>query len=82
MSEDDKRKHDAKRFNEHIKLLVTSLNAVALIVLAASVLQPIILSGPRIVFSAPRIWIWIGLGVTLHSYGAGAYSPAPTGVRS
>ncbi len=66
MSEEDKRKHDAKRFNEHIKLLVTSLNAAALIVLAASLLQPIILSGPGRVFSAPQIWVWISLGVTLH----------------
>ena len=66
MTSEEKRKHDAKRFNEHVKLLVTSLNAAALVILAASVLQPIILSGPQAVFSAPRIWIWIGLGIALH----------------
>ena len=66
MTEEERRKHDAKRFNEHVKLLVTTVNATALVILAASVLQPIIVSGPLFVLSEPVNWFWIGLGIALH----------------
>jgi hypothetical protein len=39
-SEEEKRKLQEKRFNEHVKLLVTTINASGLVIFAAGVLQP------------------------------------------
>ena len=62
---DDARKLKAKRFNEHIKLLVTTTNAIALITAGTGVIQPIIATGGD-VLSRPLNWLWILLGVALH----------------
>ena len=66
MTEEDKRKHDARRFNEHVKLLVTTLNAAGLIIFGAGVLQPIVAIGAGVVLRQPLSWFWIGLGIITH----------------
>ena len=53
----------AKRFNEHIKLLVTTFNAIGLVIFGAGVLQPLV-TGVS-VFSAYNL-AWIALSITLH----------------
>jgi hypothetical protein len=63
MDEEARRKLRAKRFNEHVKLLVTTVNAVALIAAGTGAIQPIISTG---IGSNPLIWLWIGVGVILH----------------
>ena len=68
MDEEARRKLQPKRFDEHVKLLVTTVNAVALICLGAGALQPIIVSGTRSIFSDPANGFWIGLGVALHMF--------------
>lgn len=45
LDEEAKRKVQAKRLNEHVKLGVTTLNAIALVVFGAGVLQPILAGG-------------------------------------
>ncbi len=42
MNEDAGRRLRAKRFNEHIKLFVTTLNVIALTIFGAGVLQPLL----------------------------------------
>ncbi len=66
MDDEERRKLQAKRFNEHVRLLFTTINAGGLVVIGAGVIQPIIASGASAVFSEPRNWAWIGLGVALH----------------
>ena len=65
MSEQE-RKLQARRFNEHIKLLATTVNAVALITAGTGVVQPIIAGGAGSVLTQPRNWLWILLGIALH----------------
>jgi hypothetical protein len=66
VDEEARRKLQAKRLNEHIKLLMTTVNAAALIVLGAGVLQPLVASAANRALSGPGTWVWIALGVTLH----------------
>ena len=66
MDEETRRKLSAKRFNEHVKLLVTTVNAAALIIFGAGVLQPIITLGAGVVLGQPLSWFWIGLGAITH----------------
>jgi hypothetical protein len=55
------RKLQAKRLNEHVKLVSTTLNAIGLIVFGAGVLQPLLTQ-----VSGPINWLWIALSVILH----------------
>ncbi len=64
MSEEERRKLQAKRFNEHVKLLVTSLNAIALVIFGAGVLQPLLTTGPE--SFSPLNVVWIVLSIALH----------------
>ena len=66
MSEEEKRKLQAKRFNEHIKLLVTTINASGLVIFAAGVLQPIVATGAGVTLGQPVSWLWIALGAITH----------------
>ncbi len=68
MDEETRRKLQAQRFNEHVKLLVTSVNAAALILLGAGVLQPIVATSASLVLAEPQNWVWIALGVALHLF--------------
>lgn len=43
---EEKRKLRAKRFNEHVKLLVTTVNAIALITAGAGAISPLSLQEP------------------------------------
>lgn len=63
---EEKRKLRAKRFNEHVRLLVTTVNAIALITAGAGAIQPIFATGAGSVLTQPANWLWILLGVTLH----------------
>ena len=47
MDDETRKKLRAKQFNEHVKLLVTTVNASGLVIFAAGVLQPIIASGGK-----------------------------------
>jgi len=60
------RRLQAKRFNEHTKLLTTTVNAVALITAGTGAIQPIITGGSLSALGHPLNWLWILLGVTLH----------------
>lgn len=51
----------AKRLNEHVKLVSTTLNAIGLIVFGAGVLQPLVLQN-----AGPINWLWVALSVILH----------------
>ena len=62
MDEEAQRKLNAKRSNEHIKLLVTTLNALGLVVFGAGVLQPLLAQLP----SAGVNWSWVALSAILH----------------
>jgi len=64
--EDARRKLQAKRFNEHVRLLVTTVNAVALITAGTGAIQPIVSAGTTTALSRPVNWLWIFLGVGLH----------------
>ena len=68
MDEEARRKLQAKQFNEHVKLLVTTVNAAGLVVLAAGVLQPLVTAGWSVVLGTPRNWVWIAIGVALHLF--------------
>jgi hypothetical protein len=67
MDEEARKKLNAKRFNEHVKLLVTTSNAIALITAGTGAIQPIIASGATIT-SKPANWFWIALAVILHLF--------------
>ena len=62
MDEEERRKLQAKRFNEHVKLLVTSVNAVGLVIFGAGVLQPLVAQVP----GAAVDWRWVVLAAILH----------------
>lgn len=64
MEHELERKLSAKRFNEHIKLLVTTTNAIALVIFGAGVLQPLVMEVPA-PFSVFNL-VWIALSITLH----------------
>jgi hypothetical protein len=62
MSDDARRRLDAKKFNEHVKLGTTTVNAIAVFVLIAGFLQPVIQEGA---FSLVA-FVWIVWGIGLH----------------
>ena len=62
MDEEQRRKLQAKRFNEHVKLLVTTINAVGLVIFGAGVLQPLVAQPP----GAAVNWRWVALAAILH----------------
>ena len=45
MDGEARQKLQARRFNEHLKLLVTTFNAVSLVIFSAGVLQPLVVIG-------------------------------------
>lgn len=61
MSDDARRRLDAKKFNEHVKL-GTTVNVIAVFVLIAGFLQPVIQEGA---FSLVA-FVWIVWGIGLH----------------
>lgn len=61
MDQELERKLRAKRLNEHVKLVSTSLNAIGLVVFGAGVLQPLLTQSP-----GPINWLWIALSIILH----------------
>ncbi len=66
MIDEAKRRLRAKRFDEHLKLLVTTLNVIALTVFGAGVLQPLVLAGPTATPFSFFNLIWIALSIALH----------------
>ena len=70
MDDEARRKLQAKRFNEHVKLLVTTINAIALVIFAAAVLQPLIgtASGSDM---KPVGWPWVMVSAILHLFAHG-----------
>lgn len=62
MDDEARRKLRGKRLNGHVKLLTTTMNAIALIVFGGGVLQPLLAQGQ----SAGVSWSWVALSVTLH----------------
>ena len=62
MDAESKRKLQAKRLNEHIKLFVTTVNATALVIFGAGVLQPIVVQSPATAVN----WSWVLLAAILH----------------
>ena len=62
MDEEARRKLQAKRLNEHVKLLATTLNASGLVIFGAGVLQPLLAQTPT-----PAVdWRWVALSLILH----------------
>jgi hypothetical protein len=64
MSLDARRRLDARKFNEHVKLVVTTFNALAIFLIIAGYLQPLIREEPTAAGAAG--WVWIITGVVLH----------------
>jgi hypothetical protein len=62
MEQELERKLYAKRLNEHVKLLATTLNAVGLVVFGAGVLQPLVTQSSN--FSVN--WSWVVISAILH----------------
>jgi len=56
------RKLKAKRLNEHVKLFVTTVNAIGLVIFGAGVLQPLLAQDPAISVN----WSWVTLAAILH----------------
>lgn len=66
MNDEDRLKLKAKRFNEHIKLFVTTLNVIALTIFGAGVLQPLVTAGSGSISISTFNMIWIALSIALH----------------
>ncbi len=66
MDEEAKRKLRAKRYNEHIKVFVTTLNVIALTIFGAGVLQPLLGASSGMAPVSPFNLIWIALSIALH----------------
>jgi hypothetical protein len=62
MDDESERRLYAKRLNEHVKLLATTLNAIGLVVFGAGVLQPVLASSSGLVVN----WSWVALSAILH----------------
>lgn len=75
MDDESKRRLRAKRFDEHLKLLVTTLNVIALAIFGAGVLQPLVLTGPDATPFSLFNLVWIALSVALHLLRTGTHSP-------
>lgn len=60
MNEEVARKLRLKRFNEHVKLFVTTVNAIALVIFGAGVLQPLVVQSSSI------DWSWVAISAILH----------------
>jgi hypothetical protein len=63
MPEGDDRRLKAKKFNEHVRLVVTTVNALAIFLLIAGFLQPLVQEPARLRGSA---FVWIAWGFGLH----------------
>ncbi len=66
MDMETRRKLQAKRFNESLKLLTTTTNAVALVIFAASVVQPLLGIGFASGDSHSVNWPWLLVSAILH----------------
>jgi hypothetical protein len=66
MNVETRRKLQAKRFNEHLKLLTTTINAIALVIFAGAVLQPLLVSALVAESSRGVGWPWVAVSATLH----------------
>lgn len=66
MAEKATRKLKAKRFNEHVRMFATSINALGLVVIGAGFVQPIITGGMADAGARLSSWIWIVIGIALH----------------
>lgn len=64
LTPDQERRLAAKRNNERVKLIATSLNAIALAILGAAFLVPA-LANPAVLLSAGP-WILVSVALTLH----------------
>jgi hypothetical protein len=62
VDEEARRRLRAKRLNEHVKLLVTTANAIALIVFGGGVLQPLLVQTS----DSGVGWSWVLISATLH----------------
>ncbi|SCZ31654.1 hypothetical protein [Afifella marina] len=62
MSAETQMKLQAKRFNEHVKLFSSTVNAIGLVIFGGGLIQPLIARDP-----SPTIrWSWIALSIILH----------------
>lgn len=61
-------KFAAKRFNEHVKLLASFLNALALGVIGAGLIIPTVSGGIGLLTTDSVIWILIGLALHLGAH--------------
>ena len=68
MDEETRRKLRAKRFNENLKLLTTTTNAIALVIFAASVLQPLLGAGATSPAAQSVNWPWVAVSAILHLF--------------
>ena len=57
MDEEAKRKLQAKRLKEHMKLIVTTVNATGLVVFGAGVLQPLVAASSHCDGRQLRRWV-------------------------
>lgn len=57
----------SKRFNETLKLLVTTFNSVALVVFAGSVVQPMLGLGASFTIAPSINWPWFLGSIILHA---------------
>jgi hypothetical protein len=62
MEQELERKLHSKRLNEHVKLLVTTLNALGLVVFGAGILQPLVTDSAGFAVN----WLWVMLSAILH----------------
>jgi hypothetical protein len=60
MDDEARRKLQARRLNEHVKLLATTVNAIGLVVFGAGVIQPLLTPVSSV------NWSWVAIAATLH----------------
>lgn len=57
------RKLAAKRYNEGIKLIASSLNTVGLTIFLATIVQPLVTDAEKFVIEYRPVWYFVGVGL-------------------
>ena len=71
MDAETRRELQAKRFNENLKLAATTINAIALVIFAAAVLQPLLGVGAPVDAGRPVNWPWVAVSAIIHVFAHG-----------
>lgn len=61
-----RRKLKARIFNERVKIFATSLNAIAIALIGAAVVLPVVRENNIAALAEPDTWAWLAAGTGLH----------------